>query len=68
MGKNDQYRQHRTSVVVNFNNEISAEGLARKLCEKHLHQPSLNAGDTFFLPIWGREWKQHRVLLLWTTW
>jgi len=53
---------------VNFNNEISAEGLVRKLCEKHLHQPSLSASATLLLPIWGREWKQHRVLLLWTTW
>jgi len=44
MGQNDQYRQHRTSVVVNFKNEISAEGFARKLCENYLHQPSLSIG------------------------
>jgi len=58
MRQNDQYRQHRTSVVVNFNNEISAEGIARKLCENYLHQPSLSAGATLLLPIWRREWKQ----------
>jgi len=40
MHQNDQYRQHRTSVVMNFKNEISAEWLSRKLCENHLHQPS----------------------------
>jgi len=67
MRKNDQ--NHRTSVVARANKDrplALGRGVRSKIHDSLPHQLSTSRGPTLRpLRIWGGEWGQRRVLLLW---